>query len=587
VSRPSDAVTELDGYEKTANRAALVLLRAQAREQVAAATSAPPLAAAIDYLDVYYRFPLGEEARTAAARIPFLQATLGEQFPGTPLATQIARAEAFNQASRWNDLRIAYRDLLPKISGAARERAQLRIARAGAELGSDLAELETLQLSDPDLDSERLYLLSQEYRSKNMESTMLETIEQAAQRYPQSPSTADALFAAGNYFWMKLDRPRAAEYYARVVAAAPAGANAAVAQWRIVWTGYMARNDVRDQIEQYLRQYPNSPYVVDALYFLGRANERAGNLPHARSIYLAEVERYPQTYFGGSAADRLRDIGSEPLNPAEFLSLFPVAAPLPPFSKDIPPAANARWTRAQALRGIAFDQSAELELRAANDQTPSPGLLYAIAEAAAAAGRHPVAIMTGRQLLPRLDARQFGDVAPEIWRIVYPWPYRSQIEREAARNNLDPTLVAGLIRQESAFAADAVSVSDALGLMQVWPPTGSTLARKLKVSYSRTRLFDPDYNLRLGAYYLSSLLAMFGKPELAVAAYNAGENRVMEWTTGQNYEELPEFVESIPITQTRDYVQIVLRNTGLYRRLYSTPGAVSASTASAGISQQH
>ena len=61
----------------------------------------------------------------------------------------------------------------------------------------------------------------------------------------------------------------------------------------------------------------------------------------------------------------------------------------------------------------------------------------------------------------------------------------------------------------------------------------------------------------------------------------------MEWTTGQNYEELPEFVESIPITQTRDYVQIVLRNTGLYRRLYSTPGAVSASTASAGISQQH
>jgi soluble lytic murein transglycosylase len=337
---------------------------------------------------------------------------------------------------------------------------------------------------------------------------------------------------------------------------------------------------VRDQIEQYLRQYPNSAYVVDALYFLGRANERAGNLPHARSMYLAAAERFPQTYFGGYAADRLRQVGAEPINPAEFLSLFPIAAPLPPFNKDIPPAANARWTRAQALRGIAFDQSAEMELRAANDQTPSPGLLYAISEAAAAAGRYPVAITTGRLLLPRLDARQYGDVPQEIWRIVYPWPYRDQIEREATRNKLDPTLIAGLIRQESAFASDAVSVSDALGLMQVWPPTGTTLARTLKLGYSRTQLLDPDYNLRLGAYYLSFLLKMFdNRQELAVAAYNAGENRVTEWMNGQNYEELPEFVESIPITQTRDYVQIVLRNTGLYRRIYRAPGAVSASAA--------
>ena len=329
-----------------------------------------------------------------------------------------------------------------------------------------------------------------------------------------------------------------------------------------------------------MRQYPNSSYVVDALYFLGRANERAGNLPHARSMYAAAVERFPQTYFGGYAADRLREIGAAPINPAEFLSLFPVAAPLPPFSKDIPASASDRWMRAQALRSIAFDQSAELELRAANDRTPSPGLIYAIAETAAAGERYLVSITAARQLLPRLDARQYEDVPPEIWRIVYPWPYRSEIEREAARNKLDPTLVAGLIRQESAFASDAVSVSNALGLMQVWPPTGTTLARTLKLSYSRTRLFDPDYNLRLGAYYLSSLLKMFGEPEYAVAGYNAGENRVTQWTTGQSYEELPEFVESIPITQTRDYVQIVLRNTGLYRRIYRGPSAVTASAAS-------
>jgi soluble lytic murein transglycosylase len=580
MGRPRDAVAALDRYEKTSSRAALVLLRAQGREQIAAANSAPPLAAATDYLDVYYRFPLSDEAKKAGDRMPFLQATLGELFPGTPLLTQIARAEALSQAGRWNDVLTAYTDLLPKISGVAQERARLRIARAKVGRGAGVSELIGLHLNDPDLDAERLNLLSQQYRSQNLEKAMLDTIEQAAQKYPQSPSTVDALFAAGNYFWMKLDRSRAAEYYARVVAAAPAGSNASVAQWRVVWTGYMARNDMRDQIVAYLRQYPNSSYIVDALYFLGRANERAGNLPHARSMYLAAVERFPQTYFGRVAGDRLSAIGSAPTNPAEFLALFPVAAPLPPLDKSIPPAVNLRWNRAQALRDLALDPFAEMELRAANDQSPAPGLVYAISEAAAAAKRYPPAIIAGRQLVPRLDARQFDDVPEELWRLVYPWPYRSQIEREAARNKLDPTLVAGLIRQESAFGADAISVSDALGLMQVWPPTGTRLARTLKLSYSRTSLFDPDYNLRLGTHYLSTLLKMFGKPELAVAAYNAGENRVKQWTDGQTYEELPEFVESIPITQTRDYVQIVLRNTGLYRRIYRGSESMAASVES-------
>jgi soluble lytic murein transglycosylase len=179
-----------------------------------------------------------------------------------------------------------------------------------------------------------------------------------------------------------------------------------------------------------------------------------------------------------------------------------------------------------------------------------------------------------------LESRPFDEVPAEIWRIVYPLAYRNEIEREARRYRLDPAMIAGLIRQESAFAPDAVSVSNAIGLMQIWPPTAPRLARPLKLTYSRTRLFNPEYNLRLGGYYLSNLLAAYGKPEYALAGYNAGEHRVEEWTTGQTYEELPEFVESIPFTQTRDYVQIVLRNAGLYRRIYPASRASATQSAS-------
>jgi len=143
------------------------------------------------------------------------------------------------------------------------------------------------------------------------------------------------------------------------------------------------------------------------------------------------------------------------------------------------------------------------------------------------------------------------------------------MSREASRNHLDPMLVAGLIRQESLFQPNAVSYTGCcLGLMQVLPKTGVTLARGLKMRFTRSQLFDPDYNLRLGTYYLSKLFEMYRTPEEVVAAYNAGETRVDSWTLGHSYREPPEFVESIPFTQTRDYVQIVLRNAELYRRIY-------------------
>jgi soluble lytic murein transglycosylase len=74
--------------------------------------------------------------------------------------------------------------------------------------------------------------------------------------------------------------------------------------------------------------------------------------------------------------------------------------------------------------------------------------------------------------------------------------------------------------------------------------------------------------VRLGTIYVAGLQKQFGNVESALAAYNAGEDRVASWTAGQNYREPAEFVESIPFTETRQYVQIVTRNADIYRRLY-------------------
>jgi soluble lytic murein transglycosylase len=129
-------------------------------------------------------------------------------------------------------------------------------------------------------------------------------------------------------------------------------------------------------------------------------------------------------------------------------------------------------------------------------------------------------------------------------------------------------LVAGLIHQESAFSPEARSSANALGLMQLEPETARRIAKQVKVRYSQARLFEPDYNVRLGTTYLANLRQQFDGVEMAVAAYNAGEDRVAAWTTGQTYREPAEFVDSIPFTETRDYVEIGTRNADIYRKLY-------------------
>jgi soluble lytic murein transglycosylase len=188
----------------------------------------------------------------------------------------------------------------------------------------------------------------------------------------------------------------------------------------------------------------------------------------------------------------------------------------------------------------------------------------------------------GRLIVPNFDARKFSDVPLIIWRTLYPLPYEAALRREAAKNNFDPMLAAGLIRQESTFQADAVSHKNAVGLMQVLPQTGKLMARQLKVRYTKNSLFEPDFNLQVGMVYVAGLLRGLGAPEYALAAFNAGEDRIALWRSERNYEEIPELVESIPFTETRDYVQIVLRNAEVYRMIYGSGLVAPATTAISG-----
>jgi soluble lytic murein transglycosylase-like protein len=177
-------------------------------------------------------------------------------------------------------------------------------------------------------------------------------------------------------------------------------------------------------------------------------------------------------------------------------------------------------------------------------------------------------------------AESLGTKDPRVLRVIFPWPLRGLIEAEAAKHELDPYLVAGLIRQESTFRTAVISRAGATGLMQLMPSTAGWLARRLGVDWNERFLTVADANLHLGAAHLAGLLQRYdGSVVFALAAYNAGGRPVDRWRRFPEARDPFQFVERIPYVETRGYVRAVLRNRELYRALY--PGPTAASEAQA------
>ena len=185
-------------------------------------------------------------------------------------------------------------------------------------------------------------------------------------------------------------------------------------------------------------------------------------------------------------------------------------------------------------------------------------------------GNASSALFGALKTAPGYSQMEFFDLPGEVWDLLYPRAYSKLIATQARLNNLEPYLVMGLIRQESAFDPHALSNANARGLMQVLPQTAASTTRSSRVRTAGKRLYDPNYNVRVGCAYLAQLLKEFdGQPEFAVAAYNAGDSRVKEWMKKYTFRDRAVFLESIPIPATRNYVELVLRDAEVYRQLLS------------------
>jgi soluble lytic murein transglycosylase len=212
-----------------------------------------------------------------------------------------------------------------------------------------------------------------------------------------------------------------------------------------------------------------------------------------------------------------------------------------------------------------------VEASAEARQLPSSrGRDLRLAESEFALGRFPAAAAAVKRAFPEMGTAEEGRV-PDGWRrLYYPIEEGGFLEEGAREFGLDPSLLRGLVRQESLFQANARSRAGALGLTQLLPSTARSVARSvLRVRYRRAFLYDPGVNARIGAAYLRRLADRFdGNFIFALAAYNGGPGRMASVLAGNPGLEEDEIFESHPAGESRDYVRRVMLFAESYRQLY-------------------
>jgi peptidoglycan lytic transglycosylase len=551
------------------------------------------VSAAVYAQRVYYGYPIAAEAADADALIATLREQLGDKYPPAMGNAMLARAIKLMDAGQSDKARKELATIAPQLGGAERDTALVKLGVAGYNIkDTHTAQryLETLTVESPQADAERLYYLVLCARRFNNRDAMHEALDKLARLHPDSNWRLEALLAVGNSYLVENQVDSYEPVYRACYESFPKEPRAGGCHWKVTWAHYLRRkDDAGDLLREHLRMFPASDDSPAALYFLGRLAANSQDASSARDYFSEVVREYPNYFYATLARERLADLATAA--PAATSSgyefLRTVAFTTRSRTRNFDPNATARLRleRSRLLAAAGFDEWAEGELRYAAQSEDQPHVMaLELASMASRRAADDQAIRYLKRYAPDYLYLPVDSAPQEFWKLAFPLPYRADMERFAKDSNLDVFLLAALARQESEFNPKAISVANARGLTQILPPTGKELSRRLGIrAYSTARLFQPRVNLQLGSYYLRSVAdRLEGRWEAALAAYNAGLSRAKSWSTWGEFREPAEFVETVPFSQTRDYIQIVLRNADIYRRIYGKePQAPAATEATA------
>ena len=534
----------------------------KAYQMVGSATQAADL-----YRGIYLNNPLSFEAAGAKTQLQAMNIPLSA-------ADHKQHADALFNAKHYSEAQQEYRSLQKNdaaLTQADRDALEIYVAVCDLRL-KKLAhgDVDRLPVTNDDSAALKLYLQSELRRNANDYDGHDALIAQMLERYPRSRWLEEALYSGGNMYTVKHDAPRAIVDYTLLVKQFPTSTYAPSAHWRAAWLSYRQRRypDAARLMDEQISMYPAGNEIPGALYWRGRLYEDIEqNFGQALNYYAAINSSYVNSYYASLARQRIATLGKHAMPEASPVLASVRSVDTPPPTAELPEN-DVHLIKARLLANAALNEYIRPEIQAS--PTSSEWGALAQAEIYQSYGENTRALQAMKQSGLPFFSLAVADVPHIYWQLLFPRPYWEQLEGDAQRNGLDPYLVASLIRQESEFNPGAVSRANAYGLMQLLPSTGKSEAKQAGIKkFSTSMLLNPITNLQLGTADLRQSLSRYGgQVEYALASYNAGDTPVRQWIALNDYKDIPEWVESIPYTETREYVQAIVRNREMYKSIY-------------------
>lgn len=525
--------------------------------------------------NVYYNMPTAAEADAAYAELKKLSSA-----PAATMAQRKTRADLLMKARRYNDAADEYRELLIHATPDTRAGMELALADALHRAGRNReakAELTTLPGATPDQNAQRLYILGEVAWALDQNEEFYRTVDELRQLAPSSPWLESALLSVANLHLVHHEYDQSLDAFHELQQRFPNGARASYAHWKAAWLILrQGRNDeAKKQFEEQLALYPGGNETSNALYWRARLAEEDNQPAMARAYYQKLSDRYRNYYYAELGRQRMKNLPVSADPPGQY----PLLDRIPPLDHGEKieltesPADDLHLQKAELLGNGGLVDLAVRELQAAAATDNGSWAPAETAQLFTETGHYDRAIEVMKKSVPSYFAVDIPNLPRPYWEALFPRPFWNDLKRFSVAHGLDPYLVASLIRQESEFNPLAVSRANAVGLMQLLPKTGKLVSKQEQLKhYTPSQLFTPAVNLQLGTRYFRGMVDQFGGSfAYALAAYNAGSDRVEEWMGQGKYRDEQEFVESIPFTETREYVQAILRNASVYRQLYGAP----------------
>lgn len=485
-----------------------------------------------------------------------------------PLSEDEVIEERVRASLKQNDFVVAAKDSVLILNQYAGSKAAKRLKDKPLEIYNMVAESgrEKILSQMQEADASRVLDWAHNLHRRADYKGSLYLAQKAMAKNPHSPQMVSFLWIAGRSAHFLGQYELAQEYYKKTIETQSGSDEAAEALMRSALIFFRQKDfgSTTARLEK-LMVLKKDRYDLNGQYWMVRALEQIA--PDRAKVAAAQlIEKYPFSYYGlRLAAEQNQQKYTWPTfaAPAKKLSGVIYLA-----GEQVP-----AWKRFVSLSSAGWVREAQAEL----NQRPfiaDASVKILLAQRLAERTQFPTAI----RLVNEAFESDINLRRPEYLKISFPQIFNATFEQEAQRYDLSPTLVKSLVRQESAFNLRAVSTSNALGLMQMIPPTAQEVAKKMALKIELPEdMFRPEINIPMGTFYLAQVLNQFNENvPMALASYNAGPTRLKIWLdsrpeTSELMAKKSSAVEDeiwfdeLPWTETSFYIKAILRNTLIYK----------------------